>query len=74
MNEIEGSVREVVDDQDLPTLCPFCGSSAVCLGMHEWYAHSLEPHDLMNAAILSEHQCRNEEECGHSFWTAGRAL
>jgi hypothetical protein len=47
--------------------CPKCHSDDIAFNMNGegWFAHSLEPQDVMNACILEEHQCKS---CSISFW------
>lgn len=45
--------------------CAHCGKPDHVVGAPDWFAHSLDPSDVMNAGILSEMQCT---ECGLSFW------
>lgn len=49
-----------------PTVCPKCGGKNITAFMVEWFTHSLDPCDIMNACILDEHQCH---DCCISFWT-----
>jgi ribosomal protein L32 len=48
-----------------PKCCPKCGGTELVTHITEWFAHSLEPQDIMNSGILYEHQCEN---CAISFW------
>lgn len=48
-----------------PKHCPMCGSTNLHHNLNDWFAHSLEPHDLENTAILTETQC---EDCAIAFW------
>lgn len=47
--------------------CPYCGSSEHIMGAPEWFAHSMDPQDVMNTAMLDEIQCM---ACARSFWIA----
>lgn len=57
---------ETHDEKKKLLCCPRCGDTGVITNMVKWYAHSLEPQDIMNASILQEHQC---VVCCRSFWT-----
>jgi len=44
--------------------CPYCGTKNPNTAV-EWFAHSLDPQDVLNACVLTEYQC---PQCCLSFW------
>ncbi len=50
----------------VPQCCPLCCGLEIYPHLIDWFAHSLDPSDLENTALLLENQCR---DCGRSFWT-----
>lgn len=58
--------KDETREKRVPKQCPACGSTELHREVTDWFAHSLDSHDLHNTAVVTESQC---DGCGLAFWT-----